>query len=356
MKYDAEKYQLSHRGNFGTIALVIGVIGVLGSIGGWFTDPDRLFYSYLTAFTFWVSLALAGLFFTMLHYLTSARWSVVLRRISESMMIQLPWMILLFVPIIFGMHELYHWSHVEAVAADHLLQAKSVYLNVGFFTGRTVLYFGIWSACAILLWRRSLAQDRDPNSDHMPGLRRVAVIGMLLFAFTVTFASFDWLMSLQPHWYSTIFGVYFFGGCFLAGLSLMVVTSWLLRRQGVLRTSITPEHYHDLGKLMFAFVIFWAYIGFSQYFLIWYGNIPEETFWFLSRWEGIWLLVMHWVDLYWLVYPSFQPQSAGVGWIEIAPMLGLGGLFMWRFWSSFSSAPLVPTGDPWVSDSLNHHT
>ena len=216
---------------------------------------------------------------------------------------------------------------------------------------------------------------------------------MLLFAMTVTFASFDWLMSLQPHWYSTIYGVYFFGGVFLSGLCFIAVIRWFLRRSGVLVSEVTVEHHHDLGKLMFAFIIFWAYIGFSQYFLIWYGNIPEETYWFLSRWEGgwkpvslvlfyghfalpfvvlifqkvkrkivllglaaIWILVMHWVDLYWLIYPSYQANFEGVGWIELAPMLGLGGLFIWLFWRRLASQPLIPINDPWLKDSINSNS
>jgi len=390
MRYDPNTYRLTDKGSFGSIALTVGIVGLLGSAIAWYMEPARFFHAYLTAFIFWLSLALGGLFFTMLHYLAAARWSVVLRKISESMAAQLPWMIIAFIPVYLGMHDLYHWTHVEAVASDRILQGKAAYLNVGFFLIRAAIYFAVWSVFALALRKHSLLQDANPNGEHIAGLRRLAAGGMLLFAITTTFAAFDWLMSLQPHWFSTIYGVYFFGGVFLSGLSFIAVISWILRRNDILRETITVEHYHDMGKLMFAFVIFWAYIGFSQYFLIWYGNIPEETYWFLSRWEGdwkpvslllvfghfampfvilifqnvkrkpfllgsvaIWLLLMHWFDLFWLIYPSFEGSCESFVWIEIAPVVGLGGIFCWLFWRSFTAHAMVPVNDPWLKDSIS---
>jgi len=389
VKFDAQTYRVADKGKAGTIALGVGLVGLFVAAIGWYTDATRFYHAWLTAFVYWLSLGLGGLFFTMLHYLTAARWSVVLRRISEGLMLQLPWMIVAFIPVFIGMHDLFHWTHEDAVASDHLLQWKSGYLNVGFFAARAVVFFGVWAGLALALRRRSLRQDANPRIDHVGGLRKLSAVGMLLFAATVTFASFDWLMSLEPHWYSTIFGVYFFGGLFLAGVSLIALVSLFLRKNGVLNTSITVEHYHDLGKLMFAFTIFWAYIGFSQYFLIWYGNIPEETFWFLARWEGgwktvslvlvfghfaipfmllifrgvkrsltmvgliaVWYLLMHWVDMYWLVYPAYLEEGARIGWIEIAPVVGLGGLFFALFWRNLSAEPTVPVGDPWLENSI----
>lgn len=390
MKFDPNTYRLTDKGRTGTVALVIGLIGLAACGAGWLIDSARFHHAYLTAFVFWLSLALGGLFFTMLHILTASRWSVVLRRISESLALQIPWMLVAFVPVALGLHDLYLWSHEDVVATDHLLQGKAGYLNPGFFLARTVVYFALWTLVAWKLSKHSLNQDRQPNQNHIIPLRRWSAIGMLLFAGTMTLAAFDWLMSLQPHWYSTIYGVYVFGGLFLAGLCFIVVVCWFLRRGGVLTKEVTVEHHHDLGKLMFAFVIFWSYIGFSQYFLIWYGNIPEETFWFLSRWEGgwkpvslvllyghfvlpfvvlifqnvkrkitllglsaIWILIMHWVDLYWLIYPSYQEQFEGIGWIELAPMVGLGGVFCWLFWRRLASQPLIPINDPWLKDSIN---
>jgi hypothetical protein len=389
VKLDARTYKLADRGRVIPIALAVGGLGLLVSVLGWMSDSPRFYHAWLTAFMFFLSLGLAGMFFTMLHYLTASRWSVVLRRISESMMLQLVWLAAAFVPILFGLHDLFEWSHAEAVAQDHLLQGKSSYLNVRFFVARAAVYFAIWLLVAHFLRKRSLAQDAAPQHDQIPGLRRVSAAGMLLFAVTVTFAAFDWLMSLAPHWYSTIFGVYYFGGTFLVGVSAIALLSMFLRGNGILRDSIGAGHFHDLGKLMFAFVIFWAYIGFSQYFLIWYGNIPEETIWFQARWEGAWrelslvllfghfvipfvllifrgvkytlpllgtgavlLLVMHWIDMYWLIYPVYYESGPQIGWIEVAPVIGLGGIFLAGFWRSFSSAATVPIGDPWLESSL----
>ena len=390
MKYDAQKYLILDRGRVVPVALGIGLLGLVASGAGWTVDAPRFYHAWLAAFLFWLSLALAGLFFTMLHYLTASRWSVVIRRVSESMMSLIPWFALAFVPILLGTHDLFEWSHPETVAADHLLKWKAGYLNVPFFVVRAVVYFAIWAVVVYLLRKKSLAQDARPQVDHVAGLRKVSAAGMLLFAVTVTFASFDWIMSLAPHWYSTIFGVYYFGGMFLAGVSAIALFCMFLRRNGILQESVTVEHYHDLGKLMFAIVIFWAYIGFSQYFLIWYGNIPEETIWFQARWEGGWkgfslvllfghfiipfvylifqgvkrrvlllglgaalLVVMHWVDMYWLVYPPYFALGPSLGWIDIAPVVGLGGLFFAGFWRSFSSHPTVPVGDPWLEKSIN---
>jgi len=390
MKFDVGTFRLTDKGRAGTIALVIGLVGLVVSCIAFFTDSARFYHAYLTAFVFWLSIALAGLFFTMLHILSASRWSVVLRKISEALAMQLPWMAIAFVPVVLGMHDLYHWTHEEAVASDHLLQGKAGYLNVSFFLIRAVVYFALWALVAWKLSSYSSAQDRQQDHNQIAPLRRWSAIGMLLFAGTVTFAAFDWLMSLQPHWFSTIYGVYVFGGLFLGGVCAIVLICWFLRSGRALSEQITVEHYHDLGKLMFAFVIFWTYIGFSQYFLIWYGNIPEETYWFLSRWEGgwkpvslvllfghfvlpfvilifqnvkrniillgsvgIWLLVMHWVDLYWLVYPSYQSEFEGIGWIELAPMLCLGGLFFWLFWQRLASRPLIPINDPWLTDSID---
>jgi hypothetical protein len=198
-------------------------------------------------------------------------------------------------------------------------------------------------------------------------------------------------MSLNPHWFSTIFGVYFFAGGLLSVIAFMTLIALALRRKGILTETITVEHYHDLGKLLFAFTVFWTYIGFSQYFLIWYGNVPEETVWYLARWEGSWkfvsmvilfghfvlpfiallfrftkrtptslwiiaswILLMHWVDMYWLVYPTLLEKGASITWIEPATMLFVGGLFLWAFWGRFARNPLVPVNDPKLAGSINH--
>jgi len=289
------------------------------------------------------------------------------------------------------LHDVYHWSHEEAVAHDAILQAKSGYLNTPFFMIRTVGYFVIWSVLAFALYRVSLKQDKGHTEEHRAKMRKLSAIGMLLFAPTITFASYDWLMSIEPHWFSTIFGVYFFGGTFFGFLALMTGICVLLRQNGVLHGIVTREHFHDLGKFMLGFTIFWGYIGFSQYFLIWYGNVPEETYWFLMRWEGswqtvsmiqilghfalpfvvllfqrikrnmtvmaivsIWFLVVHWIDMYWLVYPTFSKEGAIFSWVELAPMMLIGSVFLVGFWRRMVSQPVVPVGDPHLKTSIEH--
>ncbi len=390
-----ENYRLTEAGDFGKKALIAGIIGIVIAAIGYFVDAEQFFHSYLTAYAFWASIGLGGLFLTLLHHLVGAEWSIVLRRITESLMMALPIMLILFIPVILGGHHLYEWTHSEVVAKDEILHAKSGYLNMPFFIIRTVVYFVIWFIFGQILYKMSLNQDNgDQTKNHR--MRQISAPGMILFALTITYAAYDWMMSLQPHWFSTIFGLWYFGGTLLTTLAFLVVFGLYLRGKGVLAETITVEHYHDLGKLQFAFTIFWAYISFSQFFLIWYANIPEETIFYLRRWEGswmyvslglllfhliipflvliprankrnfsimkwiaIWLMAMHWVDLYWNIFPSHSESFAkGVSWgglwVDAACMLGLGGLFLWFMWTKFSAKPLIPVGDPKLSNSINH--
>jgi hypothetical protein len=304
-------------------------------------------------------------------------------------MMTIPLMAVLFIPILLGMHDLYHWSHEEAVAADPLLLKKAAYLNTFFFTIRTVIYFTIWFLLARSLYKTSLAQDNGYHKNQTIKMKKISAPGMILFALSITFASFDWLMSLDAHWYSTIFGVYVFGGSLLAILTFLVIFGSLLRKKGILKEVITIEHYHDLGKFLFAFIIFWGYIGFSQYFLIWYANIPEETIWYLHRWEGswkiitlilvfghflipflilmpravkrnlnalkitaIWIIIMHWIDIYWLVLPNLHHHGVHISWMDLTAAIGIGGLFIWYFLNKFYAQALVPVNDPRLEISI----
>jgi len=370
--------------------LIAGVIGFTICVVAFFVDREHFFFSYLTAFSFWATLALGALFFVMVKHITNARWSVAVRRMAETVMMNLPWLAILFAPVAFGVGALYHWSHAEAVAGDAMLQEKVGYLNLPFFFIRTGLYFAIWSFLTRYLYRVSLLQDTRPSETLIDRMRQVSASGMVLYALTLTFMAFDWLMSLDPHWYSTIFGVYVFVGGVIANLSFMTLISLALRKRGVMKEEITVEHYHDFGKLIFAFTAFWAYIAFSQYFLIWYGNIPEETAFYHDRWRGswryvsvligvghfvapflllitraakrnlriltvasFWMLFMHWVDLYWLALPNFLEQGPSPSWIDLGAMLGVGGIFMWLFWSRFAAHPIVPVGDRRLDASFN---
>jgi hypothetical protein len=305
-------------------------------------------------------------------------------------MMTLPVMAILFIPILLGLHDLYHWSHEDVIASDPILQKKSAYLNPLFFTIRVVVYFTIWFLLAKGLYKTSLAQDAGHKPEQSVKMKKISAPGMVLFALTITFASFDWLMSLDAHWYSTIFGVYIFGGSLLAILTFLVIFGKLLRKKGLLSDKITIEHYHDVGKFLFAFIIFWGYIGFSQYFLIWYANIPEETIWYLHRWEGtwkvitmmlvfghfvipfmallprfvkrnlgaltffaVWILIMHWIDIYWMVIPNLHHNGAHFSWMDLTATLGIGGIFFWYFLNKYYKHALVPVGDPRLNVSIN---
>jgi hypothetical protein len=373
-------------------SLAIGVAGVglgsaltLGSAAG----RKGFFFAWLLAFAYVLSLSLGSLFFVILQHLTRAGWSVVVRRLAEAAASTLPLMALLVVPVVAGMHDLYHWSHHDAVAHDAILQGKLPYLNPPFFLARCALYLAVWWLLARVFVGTSVAQDASGDVNLTVRLQKRAPPAMLAFALTVTFASIDLLMSLDPHWFSTIFGVYFFAGSVVACFALLVLLAWSLQGGGFLRHVITIEHYHDLGKLLFAFVVFWAYIGFSQYMLYWYANIPEETGWFLRRqtngwgWVGlalvighfalpfvallsrapkrrprllaaaaVWMLVMHWVDLYWLVMPELRPSGALPRLGELAMTVGICGLWfafgVWRV----GQTSLIPERDPRLDESL----
>lgn len=389
MKLNQETYELSESGKFGKIALAVGIVALVVSFLGYFVDKGQFFFSYLTAFMFWFSIALGALFLTLLHHATNAKWSIVIRRFTENTMTGLPLMILFFIPVAFGIHELYHWSHQDAVAHDALLQAKSGYLNQTFFLIRTAVYFLIWFLLCRTLYRTSLQQDQNPNPEQINKMRFISAPGLILFALTTTYASFDWVMSLDPHWYSTIFGLYIFAGSVVAILSFLTILVIFIHSKGLLKDTITEEHYHDLGKLLFGFVIFWAYMGFSQYFLQWYANIPEETIWYAHRWPGswkifsmiiifghfvvpfflmmpraakrktkpmlamsIWLLLMHWVDLYWLIFPNFHKETAHLSWMDLTTLIGIGGIFIWFVWQKFEKYAVVPLNDPHLMTSI----
>jgi hypothetical protein len=390
MKTESQNFVLSGTQPFIKPTLVIAIAGIVATIAGYFIDQAQFFFSYLTAYFFTLTIVLGALFFLMLHHLTGADWSLVLRRILEAVTMTMPLMAVLFIPVLFGLHDLYHWSHSDAVANDPILLKKSPYLNSVFFIIRAAIYFTVWILLARGLYNQSLAQDAGHDPAQKVKMRKISAPGMVLFALSITFASFDWLMSLDAHWYSTIFGVYIFGGSLLAILTFLVLFGLFLRNRGILADTITVEHYHDLGKFLFAFTIFWGYIGFSQYFLIWYANIPEETIWYLHRWEGswkivtmiivlghfllpfillmprfvkrnlkllrliaLWILIMHWIDIFWMVGPNLHHHGAVISWMDITATIGISGLFFWFFLRRYFGQPLVTVNDPRLDVSMH---
>ena len=375
-----------------------GAVLLLASLVWGFSGASQQFwFSYLTALLFYFSIGLGCLFFVLVSFASRAGWSVAVRRIAEHVSMTLPIMCLLALPFLFlGLHDLYHWTHAEAVAKDELLQAKQGYLNTGFFLIRSFIYLAAWTLLAWWFRRESMRQDEvgDPHITRV--LQSRSAPALIVFALTVTFAAFDWIMSLDPHWYSTIFGVYFFAGSFLSALAFMTILILRLQKTGVLKGVVNYEHFHDLGKLTFGFVVFWAYIAFSQFMLIWYGNIPEETLWFTHRLEhgwypisillcighfvvpfffllpvsikrssttltlaGVWLLVFHYIDLYWLVMPTrLGPDGELVGFhphlLDLLCWVGMGAVFLGAVAWALRSPSLVAIKDPRLGESMSY--
>jgi hypothetical protein len=374
------------------LGLGAAAAGLGGALGFGLASPaarPQLWHSWLVGALFVLSLALGCLFFVLVQHATQAGWSVVVRRLAEHGMATLPWLALLFAPLVFGLGDLFHWSHAEAVAADPLLAWKRPYLNVPFFLLRTAIYFAVWCGLALHFGRLSRRQDTTGDPELSRRLRRASAPALLLFALTLTFAAFDWLMSLDPHWYSTIFGVYFFAGSAVAAFGFLALAAIGARRSGLLDGIVSAEHVHDLGKLLFAFVAFWAYIAFSQFLLVWYGNLPEEVGFYSARLAGswraasvllalghfvlpfffllprtvkrnevalaagaAWMLGMHLLDLHWLVLPNLHPAGWAPSPLDGAALIGSAGVFLAAFGWSLRRQALVPLRDPRLPESL----
>jgi hypothetical protein len=262
----------------------------------------HFFHAYLTAYSFFMAITLGSLAFVLIHYLARAGWSVTVRRLAEGLSLNMFLMVLLLIPFFIpvggqnGVHWLFHWLHQDAVAADEILQSKQGYLNPQFFGIRIGLYFALWCFLAWFYASRSAQQDHTGNPRTSLVLERLGAPAMILFGFSLTAFAFDWVMSLNPHWFSTIFGVYYFAGAMLSAFSAIVLLTLSLQKRGLLGDAVSHEHLHDLGKWMFAFTFFWGYIAFSQYMLIWYANLPEETQFYIPRqiqpWASISLLLL----------------------------------------------------------------
>ena len=380
----------------------LGLVLLVLSFVGWAVNPRMFYFSYLVGWTFCLTISLGALYFLFFHHLTKATWQITVQRLAESLAWGFPLLAVLSIPIfVFGMHDLYHWTHAElytpgAPGYDPVIAGKRAYLNTPFFYARLVLYFVAWTWIAHRLYTLSVRHDVRTDYETPFKLRRVSAWGLPLTAVTTAFASYDLLMSLAPHWYSTIFGVYLFAGAAFVVFAVLVLAAALLQRAGgMLRRTVTAEHYHDLGKWMFGFTVFWAYIAFSQYMLIWYAGIPEETVWFRHRLEhgwgwhsvmllifhfivpfvvllprftkrlvpvlsfmAVWFLVMHWFDLHWIAMPAMGEGTAegyvpaGFHWLNFTTWLGLAGIYFGAFIWRLGRHPLVPQNDPKLSESL----
>lgn len=383
------------------LPLIAGAVGVVFTLvtivlaRGSDESAKQFFHSWLVAVVFFLCISLGSLFFVLIHHATKAGWGIVVRRLAENLACAVPLLALLFIPAVaYGMYDLFHWTHAEAVAHDRLLQVKAPWLNETGFWIRTPIYFAVWTALALYYRNASRRQDDSGDEALSHRMARFSPVGVALFAVTLTFAGFDWLMSLEPHWYSTMFGVYLFAGTVVSAFAALTVLTLLLERTGHFRGVITGEHLHDLGKLLFAFTVFWAYIAFSQFFLIWYANIPEETNWFLSRLHGtdgnpaswraatmllaighfavpffflmprtikrnrvllligaLWMLFMHLWDVFWLVMPNLHREMT-FSLLDLTSLLGVGGLFVAVVGWLLNRGALLPTRDPRLVESL----
>lgn len=361
---------------------------------------STFWHAYLIACAYCASVSLGGLFFVVVQHLTGARWGVVLRRLAEIIAMGIGVCGLFFAVIWFGSilaedGSLYEWAgpaKMEPLSAE-----KQTYLNPPFFIARQVFYFVLWFAIARYFYNRSVAQDRASDNEQMAPLRWWSGPAMLVFALSINFASMDWLMTLRPTWFSTIFGVYYFAGCAVSIFALLAVLVWRLQARDILSHTITEEHRHDIGKLLFGFVFFWGYIAFSQFLLIWYASIPEEVQWYTIRqieptntgisWAtgllflfhliipflgimsrfvrrhkmllagwGVYMLVMHWFDLYYIVAPEHELTDWNLSLSEIGiyagAMIGMGCLYAASLLFIASGNWLVPVRDPRLAESL----
>jgi len=269
-----------------TQALVVGVVALVVCGFGAYTNPAQFFQSYLLGYIFWIGLALGSFALMSLHHLVGGGWGFAIQRLLEAATRTLPLLALLFLPLFFGMKELYVWARPEVVAADSILQHKSAYLNVGFFWIRSAGYFLIWFGFIFFMNKWSLAQDKSENPSFTERIQKISGPALLVYVLTVTFASIDWVMSLDPHWFSTIFGFIFVIGQVLLTMSFVVVVIGRLSNVKPLSDVLQKQHFHDLGNLMLAFVSLWVYVSLSQFLIIWSGNLPEEIPWYIRRLNG----------------------------------------------------------------------
>lgn len=376
-----------------TIAGGAGIICLLAAVviaGTTDLGLKQFFFAYLIAYAYFLSIALGGLFFVLVHFAARAGWSVTVRRVAENLMGTLPVFAVLFIPVLVGLHDTHHhWWHAEP-GTDPILDHKRPFLNQAFFVIRAVVYLGLWSFLAWRLRGWSVAQDRSGDPQLTRKLQWWAPPGIAIFAVTLTLAAIDWLKSLDPHWFSTMWGVYYFAGCVLAVHAALVVLVNVFQKEGLLRGVVNAEHFHDLGKMLFAFVVFWTYIAFSQYFLIWYANIPEETLWYQHRTHGswlwvsqflmvghffvpfffllprgikrrratllmgaLWMLVMHYADLYWVVMPVLHEDVMFSGLpVDLLALAGVGFLFLAAFAYLSRKQPVLAIRDPRLPESL----
>lgn len=375
-----------------TIGVILSVIGLVIGALAFVIDWHRGLYGYLFGFVFMISIAIGSLFFVALEYISGAVWSVPFRRIAEFFSSAVPMLIIFAVPLVLTAGTIFEWAHHDVVAHDPLLQHKEPYLNIPFFIIRVAVILLVWTVFYFVIIRNSQKQDVTADQKLTKKNIRISAIFVPVFAITVTVTAVDWIMSLAPHWISTIFGVYYFSGSLVAALAVITLAAIYLMDKGYLHKSTNKDHLYSLGALQFGMINFWAYIAFSQFMLIWYANLPETTFWYIYRWEGgwtfvsialillhfvvpyamlltqpskkdpkrlkfisIWIIVAHMVDHYWLVMPSFHGETT----CYLSYVLDFGfpvavlGLFMIILYNRSKKSGFTPIGDPKLERAIH---
>ena len=377
---------------FAPLSFLLALLGLVGlglSVVGAFVSPHQFSFSWLFAFAFYFTMLAGCFFWIIVHHVVDAEWSVVVRRQLENLAMLIAVMAIFFIPIVIFRRHLYEWMHIP-IGHDPILDSKRAYLNWNFFLIRSIFYFAFFIGATLLFRRFSIRQDRDGNPAFTLNMRRLAFVALPLFALSLTFGAYDWLLGIDYHWFSTMWGVYIFAGAAGSSMSLLVLVITALRKAGYLKDTVTAEHYHIMGKWMLAFVIFWAYIGFSQYMLIWYANMPEETEYFVRRntesWNALslflvigrffvpfaillmqglkrkphrlcliagWIVFMQMVDLYIVILPALHGKGVLVSIWDFMPLIGMGATLGFVFLWILRRSSTFPNRDPRLVESLH---
>ncbi|HET8796854.1 MAG TPA: hypothetical protein VFO89_04170 [Thermoanaerobaculia bacterium] len=372
-----------------TPALVAGIIGILGSAAGFFLNQPEFYKAWLAPFIFWFLIPAGALGVLCLQYVTGGEWGVLIRRPLGAAARTLPLFLLFGLPVLFGLPQIYEWANHDKVAHDLLLQKKQLWLNPAGWGVRALIYFALWALWAWRLRQLSLefAKTRSPYTEL--SRRKWAASGLLIIVFTLTFVSIDWVMSLEPKWYSSMFGIAFTVGAGLSAFAFVTFFLTTISNTQAMKDVLKPNHFRDLGNLMLAFTMLWAYTNFSQFLLIWYGNIKEETPYYLKRMHGGWgvlavilivfhfflpffmllmrsikdrprtiavvtiiILAMRFVDAYWLIGPAFWPNHFHFPWVTLFAFLAIGGLWLWAFIGQLKGQTVIPIHETWVEEAI----
>jgi len=370
--------------------LISGILGIVVSVPGLVRSPEQFFRSYLLAYFFWIGIPVGSMAILMMHHLTGGGWGYVIRRVLEAATRTLWLMALLYVPLLLGLKHLYGWAQPQA-AANPVFVQKHFFLNAPFFVARVVIYFALWMGLTWLLNRWSFEQDRTGDARLSKKLEGMSGPGLILWGLAVTFSSVDWIMSLEPKWFSTIYGMIIMVAMVLSALAFSVLISRDLTDHEPISQIATPTRFNDLGNLLLTFVMLWAYLSFSQFLIIWSGNMPEETSWYMSRGRGSWaglavvLIIFHFaipfvlllsrnikrtpkalsrvaalivaltlVDMFWLIVPAFEHDGPRVHWTNLSLMAGIGGLWLWEFFRQLDGKPMLPLHDPRLAELIEN--